>query len=327
MGSVEVLGSSIHFSLPACLLTLLLFNAGLGIEPRCLSDLVYSHGILLIGLIANLVVPLLFIGLIAISLIFWPDPIEVQYILVGLALIASMPVAGSSSAWVQNANGDLALSLGLVLGSTLLSPLTTPMVLNTVSWLTEGTFADSLHQLAESGTSLFLIVFVMVPSMAGILIRCAIRTDWMQKIKPYLKMVNSCVLIVLCYSNAAVALPKIIAQPDWDFLAVLLIIVTGLCSFGFVAGFALSRRFGADSKQRIALMFGLGMNNNGTGLVLASSVMAEFPEVLLPIIFYNLIQHLVAAGCKQWFISSAVASDQQKIRAFLCLQETNRETE
>ena len=41
-------------------------------------------------------------------------------------------------------------------------------------------------------------------------------------------------------------------------------------------------------------MFGLGMNNNGTGLVLASMALADHPQVLLPIIFYNLVQHLVA---------------------------------
>ena len=41
-------------------------------------------------------------------------------------------------------------------------------------------------------------------------------------------------------------------------------------------------------------MFGLGMNNNGTGLVLASAAMASQPLVMLPIILYNLVQHLIA---------------------------------
>jgi BASS family bile acid:Na+ symporter len=42
-------------------------------------------------------------------------------------------------------------------------------------------------------------------------------------------------------------------------------------------------------------MFGLGMNNNGAGLVLASLELADDPGVMLPVIFYNLIQHLVAS--------------------------------
>jgi len=43
-------------------------------------------------------------------------------------------------------------------------------------------------------------------------------------------------------------------------------------------------------------MYGLGMNNNGTRLVLASLVLASYPRVMVPIIFYNLVQHLVAGS-------------------------------
>jgi bile acid:Na+ symporter, BASS family len=42
-------------------------------------------------------------------------------------------------------------------------------------------------------------------------------------------------------------------------------------------------------------MFGLGMNNNGTGLVLAAANLSDHPAVLLPIIFYTLVQQIIAA--------------------------------
>ena len=42
-------------------------------------------------------------------------------------------------------------------------------------------------------------------------------------------------------------------------------------------------------------MFGLGMTNNGTGLVLGSAALAHVPDVMLPVIFYNLVQHVIAA--------------------------------
>lgn len=48
--------------------------------------------------------------------------------------------------------------------------------------------------------------------------------------------------------------------------------------------------------EQVSLMYGLGMNNNGTGLVLASLVLASYPQVMVPIILYNLVQHLVAGG-------------------------------
>ena len=75
-----------------------------------------------------------------------------------------------------------------------------------------------------------------------------------------------------------------------------LAIVGGLCVLAFAVGWGMARLLGAGREQRIALMFALGMNNNGTGLVLASMALADHPRVMLPIIFYNMVQHLVAGG-------------------------------
>jgi BASS family bile acid:Na+ symporter len=62
----------------------------------------------------------------------------------------------------------------------------------------------------------------------------------------------------------------------------------------FAVGWAIARGFREGHNRCVALLFGLGMNNNGTGLVMASLALADHPRVLLPIIFYNLVQHLVA---------------------------------
>lgn len=210
LGAVSIDGHATLLSVPSLLLSLLLFNAGLGIEPDRLRGMLRSPGLLVAGLLANIAVPLGFIFVVSVSLSLWHNPAEVQAILVGLALIASMPVAGSSTAWSQNAEGDLALSLGLVVGSTVLSPLTTPAVLHAVGWVATGTYADSLNRLAGGGTSSFLVTFVMVPSLLGILLRCALGSR-LRPLKPALKVASSITLLVLCYSNAAVALPQTFA--------------------------------------------------------------------------------------------------------------------
>lgn len=298
-GEVAVCGQTVALTLPAILLAGLLFNAGLGVEPTRLRRLVRTPGVLAAGLLANLLVPLLFIAGVSLTLALWHNPTEVQYILVGLALVASMPVAGSSTAWAQNADGDLALSLGLVIGSTVLSPLTTPAVLHAAGWVADGEFADRLHRLAGGGTSAFLVLFVLVPSFAGILVRCVAGGALVGRVKPLLKVLNTTALLVLCYANAAVALPKTFAAPDWDFLAVLFPIVTGLCVVGFATGWGLAVLFRVDPGRRAALMFGLGMTNNGTGLVLAAAALADTPDVLLPVIVYNLVQHVVAAAVER----------------------------
>ena len=97
------------------------------------------------------------------------------------------------------------------------------------------------------------------------------------------------------------------ADPDWDFLGVILAITVALCMLAFASGYWLARLLKADDAQRTSLMFGLGMNNNGTGLVLASLALADHPRVLLPIIFYNLVQHLVAGGV-DFSLASRVSS-------------------
>jgi BASS family bile acid:Na+ symporter len=90
-------------------------------------------------------------------------------------------------------------------------------------------------------------------------------------------------------------LPSVVAHPDLDFLTITLVIVTGMCATAFASGYLLARACHVDRKQMTSLMFDLGMNNNGAGLVLASMALADHPGALLPIIFYNLIQHFAAS--------------------------------
>ncbi|HKO31046.1 MAG TPA: bile acid:sodium symporter, partial [Nitrospiraceae bacterium] len=179
----------------------------------------------------------------------------------------------------QNSNGNLALSLGLVLSSTALSPIITPVV---------------LQDLAAYGSAGFLGLWIVLPSLFGLCVRFAIRESQLNTVMPFIKLINAIVLLLLNYSNASVSLPQAVADRDFDFLAVTLGITTGLCFTAFASGYGLSRLFKVDEADRVSLMYGLGMNNNGTGLVLASLALASYPRVMVPIIFYNLVQHLVA---------------------------------
>jgi BASS family bile acid:Na+ symporter len=69
-----------------------------------------------------------------------------------LAFIAAMPIAGASTAWTQNTNGNLALSLSLVLATTLLSPLFTPLIFHSIGFVTTGDYSEDLHEIASGET-------------------------------------------------------------------------------------------------------------------------------------------------------------------------------
>src|SRR5262249_38269811 len=151
----------------------------------------------------------------------------------------------------------------------------------------------------------FLTLCVVLPSLAGILLRRMLGEGQIARAKPWLTLVNSLILLFLCYINASAALPHLVIEPDWDFLAMVLAISTFVCTTTFMAGWALSRMLKVDQAQQRSLMFGLGMNNNGTGMVMAMTSLATFPCVLLPVLTYNLVQHLVAGGVKWSLVGRA----------------------
>jgi BASS family bile acid:Na+ symporter len=291
---VESQGFSI--ALPMVLLSTLLFNASFGTSAGELGSVVRRPLAVLAGVAVNVLIPIAFLILLKFGLRAWHDHEEANCLLLGLAVVAAMPVAGSSTAWSQDANGNVALSLGLVLLSTLLSPLTTPLVLNCFGGLSCGGTADAFQAVNGHGTGSFLLVFVVVPSAAGLAMRTVLGSRIVSRLKPTLKLINVLVLLFLCYSNASVALPQVIANPDWDFLSLVLVVVSGLCVTAFASGWLLAKVLGVNGEDRRALMFGLGMNNNGTGLVLAASSLVTLPWAVVPVLAYNLVQHVVAGG-------------------------------
>src|SRR6476646_9881294 len=186
LGDISVFKTKIHVSLLLILLAALMFNAGLGVKTAHLRAVVRNAGVLVAGLAANVLVPIVSISAITtLVLNFWHNPQESQHILVGLALVAAMPIAGSSTAWAQNSNGNLALSLGLVFSSTLLSPVVTPVAFQVFGEMASEEYEKVLHGLAAYGSGAFLGLWVVLPSLLGIAVRLIVRETLQTGVMPY----------------------------------------------------------------------------------------------------------------------------------------------
>lgn len=284
-----------HISLPMIMLSFLLFNAGLSVKLSNLKKIFSVPLPLFVGLLSKLLVPLGFCFAFALfGQLFWDDAEEIQIVLVGLAIIASMPIAGSSTAWVQNANGNAALILGLVVVSTFLCPFLSPLIFHALGSITQGDYSAALHQLANRSTSSFLVIAVVVPALAGMAARWRLPEEKWLKIAPTLKMLNLLNLLMLNYANAAVSLPTAFENWKADFVTMIVLAIMILCVLSFLSGWLIPRLLRIPRDEKIALAFGVGMNNNGTGLVLAAAYMGDSPLVMLPIIFYNLGQQIMA---------------------------------
>jgi BASS family bile acid:Na+ symporter len=294
LGEIPFAGVKTRLTLPMVLVGILLVNAGLGVEFSRLARLVQNLPLLGAGLAARLVIPFAFVWVVGQVMTPWPDRDEAERLVVGLAIVAAMPVAASSTAWSQDGNGNMTLSLGLVVLSTLLSLLTTPAVLHELELLESEDCAPDLHRLAGQGTGVFLTACVVLPSVLGVLGRAALGPARVGMLMPQLKLTNRIILLVVNYANGSAFLPKVMADPAWDFLAVTLVWSVALCLLAFGSGWVLARAFRAEPAERASLVFGLGMTQVMTGLVLASVAVPYHPRVMLPIILYNLVQNLAA---------------------------------
>ncbi|MEF3366682.1 bile acid:sodium symporter [Methylocystis sp. 9N] len=293
--SANIGSSDLHGSAAMALLALLLFNAGLFTNLREARSVVKRPFLVVSGVLGNFVMPYAFVAAASLCLKPWHNPDEAQQILTGLAFVAAMPIAGSSTAWTQSANGNLSLSIGLVLATTLLSPLVTPLVIHGVGALTTGDYSEDLHELAAGNAVNFLGAWVVAPSLLGVLAARVIPQPRIMAAKPFVKLVNYAMIAALTYANAALSLPAVVSDPDGDFLALMLAIVVALCVVAFTVGYVCARFGRAGRGETASLMFGLGMANNGAGLTLASTAMADHAGVMLPAILYNLVQHFAAA--------------------------------
>mgnify|MGYP003704546431 CR=1 FL=1 len=295
MGDLKIINHQIHLSLSAVMLAILLFNAGLGIKLKDLSSIIEYKKPLVFGVIGNAFIPLIFLTMLSFLTHRFEHQESSNDILVGVAIVASMPIAGSSTAWAKTSGGNLVLSLGLVLLTTILSPILTPITLHSIGYQIHGAYSDELHNLAGGAVIPFLITWVVLPSILGIFIRVIISQTIYLVMDPYLNLMNIGMLLLIIYSNVSVFLPDLIAHPDLKFISIALIAATSLCFSMFFTGYQISRLFSLPRSETASLTYGLGMNNNGGSLVLASTGLNSHPRVMLPIMLYILLQHLSAA--------------------------------
>jgi bile acid:Na+ symporter, BASS family len=311
LGEFTINGTTTRLCVPELMLAFLIWNAGLEIKATELKDLGRCLLALVAGVAANIAVPLALVFVIAKLMVAWPNADESQHLLVGLSLIASMPVAASSTAWTQKSGGNIALSLGIVLVSTASSPLSTPMVLHLISTILSADYGKTFVKLASFDPTGFLCLYLIAPSLLGFLTRIIAGESCLASWKPYLKLAGAIDLMVLIYVTTSQCLPLAFQRPDPPFVAVTVSIVLVVCASCFLSGWLIGKALKLEPPETATLIYGLGMNNNGAGLVFASVMMSAYPLIMLPIIIYNLMQHL-AAGVIDHIFSAQASRNRSK---------------
>jgi BASS family bile acid:Na+ symporter len=287
------------FTLPLVLLALLLFCAAVQTDVAQIRAIGSRPWALLWGTLAVWIAPVLLVLAAAAGMPLVLDAASTTGLLTGMALVASMPVANSSVGWTQLVRGNLALSLALVLVTIFLSPWVTPWILGWLRLTLSSPDQNQFQTLIDSFSGAFFIIWVVLPTAAGLACRHALGRERVAGIASWLTFTSVASLLLLNYVNAALALQQALGESPWLVLAMTALVAVALSAVGLAAGWLVARVMRLDAQTRLALMFGLGMKHTGLALLLAGAVLAHERLAILTIVLATLAQHLLAS-LVQW---------------------------
>ncbi len=276
-----LLGSLISWTKPSVsyLFAFTTFIGGLGISSNDFFKVVKRPAAILVFLIAaNLVMPLVSWALATILFTNQPE------IITGMILLMSIPTAVTGYIWsnIYKANG--ALSLTLILLSTILAPLLTPY---TLKFLTRTNVA-----IDTTGMMLSLLFMVVLPSIAGILINNLTKGRVTEHVAPSLKPFSKIALFFIIVINTSQVADRLLSDASWSYLPIAL---TGalLAVLGYPISHLLGKLARLGVEEQKSVTFASSLRNISAALVLA---IAYFPaQTALPVIFGIVFQQTTCA--------------------------------
>jgi bile acid:Na+ symporter, BASS family len=286
--------ADLRLTVPLLLLAMMLFSAAVLTELTQIRSVLQSPLLLCVATAAVWLGPSLLVVLSGYVVPLVVNGQDATGVLVGLALVASMPVANSSTGWTQNTAGNLALSLALVVLSIALCPFVTPQLLSTLGMSLSASERAYCDALIARFSGVFFIIWVIVPTVAGFACRRMLAPRRVKLLAPWFILTSAGALLLLNYINAAIALPEVHDAPV-AVMAIVAVLAIALSGVGLISGWLIARLRGLPTDTRTALLYSLSMKHTGLALTLAASVLANQPIAILMIVLAALTQHLCAA--------------------------------
>lgn len=215
----------------------------------------------------------------------FPGYIDTQ---IGLLLFALIPVGVNSVLWTVLHQGNVALTLSVVLLDTLLSPLLLPL---SVLLLTGVPI-----RLETAGLMMSLLQMVVLPSLVGMMVnqltKGVLFKKWHRKLIPVSKMG---LLTVMMINGSTVR--DDFTTVDLQWVGVMVSIVF-LAVSGYTMSWYLAKLLKLGEADTKAVVFSGGMRNISAGIVIA---VAYFPAaVAVPMVTGVFFQQMVCVTVAKW---------------------------
>lgn len=202
----------------------------------------------------------------------------------GYNLVRAVPTAVVGSVWATMFNGNLAVSLAILLIDTLLAPAITPFMLKI--------YTGTAVQLDTFGMMKSLCFMVVIPFILGIIFNHFFKKQIKETIGPITNPISKILFFVEIIINVSQVSQRIVSEASWDY-ALVIVAALILSILGFLTGHVVSRVMRLQKKEDISITFAVALRNTNAALVLAIGFLPELAA--LPIIFSIVIQQTLAA--------------------------------
>ena len=186
----------------------------------------------------------------------------------GVILVGCCPGGTASNVITYIAGGDVALSVGMTIVSTLVAPLATPALVYML--------AGAWVEVSFIAMVLSVVKVILVPVLLGILIR-SILGKQIQKISELLPLISVVSILMIISGIVAVNADKIISC---GMLVLGVVILHNLCGMGI--GLVAAKLLKVPYDKVTAIAIEVGMQNSGLAISLATANFAANPLATLP---------------------------------------------
>ena len=267
------------------ILTLLMFDLGLTLQPQDFALIIKRPKPVLIGLVGQIILlPLIAWGIIQVLSIF-----NFQFsifFVIGIMLVACSPGGSSSNVFSMLAKGDVALSVTLTAFSSIITLFTLPLIMTWVMKSVE--FSELSIHMPVGNLLIQNLVLMVVPIAVGFLVNL-FRSEAAQKIHNVLKRIAMPALVLLVTVFFFQHKQTIITE--FTSLGMTMTVLILACTS---CGALLAWVCHLSHKERRTLVIEIGMQNAAQAITIACSPLIFNNEIIaIPAIIFALMMNLI----------------------------------
>lgn len=185
---------------------------------------------------------------------------------VGVVLVGTCPGGTSSNVMTYLAKGDVALSVGMTMVSTLLAPFVTPML----TWMLAGQWLE----ISLSAMMISIIKMVLVPIVLGIIAN-RFFGDFVHNAVKILPLISVIAIVLIVGGVVSVSAKRILETG-----ALVMLVVVCHNMLGYFLGYCIGKAMKLEISKTKAIAIEVGMQNSGLATTLA--VKHFTPEAAIP---------------------------------------------